>query len=70
MTFADMERALNDAKSQQAVVDANVHSMARLIANRLRASGSLDWKTRNALRDIKRELRDFDSRTGSWKEPS
>jgi hypothetical protein len=68
MTFDDMERALQAAKSQQQIVDANVHGMAKLIANRLRVAGSMDWKTVDAMRALKRELRDFDSRTGRWKE--
>lgn len=66
MNFDDVEGAVRAAKLSLAVADRHVGQMVRLSANRLR-SVELDWETVEALRAIKRELRDFDIRTGRWK---
>lgn len=66
MTFDEVEAAVKSAKTSIAVVDANVGAMVRLSAGHLRGV-QLTWPTVDALRALKRELRDFDIRTGCWK---
>jgi hypothetical protein len=68
MTFDDIVSAIDAAKNDNARVDNNVHKIAQLIAGRLRAAGSPDWRTADAFRALKKELASFDSRTGCWKE--
>lgn len=66
MTFDDFDRALEQAKSDMHVVDKHVTGMVKLCAGRLRYTDD-SYTTANALRKLKAELRDFDSRTGCWK---
>lgn len=65
--FDAMREAVRQGEYANKAVDDNVCEMVKLIKNRLRAStGSMTWATRDAMKDLKRELRSFDSRTGQW----
>ena len=67
MNFKDVETAVNETRTAQMAVDAQAGAMARLLVGRLR---NLDpnWQNGRALKALKRELRDFDSRKGWFKE--
>ena len=61
--FEDIRRAVVQAETTLRAADTVADSMARLLAGRLRhvASGYV-------LTKLKRELRDWNIHTGSWKE--
>lgn len=63
MNWDEMESAVRDAAWTMKQVDRRVSDMARMISHRLRAA-EVD---RQHLRALKRELQDFDARTGRWK---
>jgi predicted transcriptional regulator len=60
--FDEVRTAVNTARLQFQAVDEAANSMAQLLRGRLR---KVDSKV--VLTDLKRELQDFDSRTGVWK---
>lgn len=60
--FDEMRRALSVARSVQKAADENTNAMADLIRGRLRNVSSY------RLASLKRELRDFNIHTGTWKE--
>lgn len=64
--YDSVQKALSDAKTANFVVDQNVKEMVQLIRGRLRAAGSLDWKTAEAMTALKRELRDWNCSTKCW----
>lgn len=66
MTFDDIENALDTARQAQNIVDAHVTGMVKLCAGRLKHCDK-SYGAAGALRKLKAELRDFDSRTGCWK---
>lgn len=66
MTMQEIEAGLVSAKATISNVESQVAPMVRMCANLLRRAGG-NWQTTEALRAMKRELRDFDSRTGTWK---
>jgi hypothetical protein len=66
--YTSVQQAISAASAANYTVDQNVKEMAQLIQKRLRAAGSLDWKTAKAFTALKRELRDWDMRRGTWKE--
>lgn len=69
MNFADMQAVIDEADRTQRIVDQHVNVLIRLISGRLRAAGNPGYwsRERTALASLKRELRDFDTRTGRWK---
>lgn len=60
--FDEIRWAVQAAREQLAAVDAQTGKMAGLLVGRLRHVDAPE-----ALRDLKRELRDFDMTTGKWK---
>jgi len=62
MNFHDMNDALKNAHETIRMADTRVGQMAAICAGRLRKA---DVPT-SVLAKLKRELRDFDSRTGRW----
>jgi hypothetical protein len=60
--FDDMRRALSEAREIQSAADTNAGQMAQMIKGRLHHVAP--W----ILKDLKRELRDFNLTTGQWKE--
>jgi hypothetical protein len=66
--YDSVQKAISEAKAANFVVDQNVCQMAQLIQGRLRAAGSLDWRTAQAFSAIKRELREWNCTTKTWKD--
>jgi len=64
MHFSDMVDAVNEAKSIVMYGDNAIRRLAKLMINRLRVSGVDHF----VLCKLKIELRDFNMRTGQWKE--
>lgn len=64
MLWDEMNEAVRNAKTTLRIADTFVGQMANMIAGRLR-SGRVRSST---LETLKRELRDYDMRTGTWKE--
>lgn len=63
MNWQDFEHAIEHAKEEIRKGDQAAARLARLMRHRLRTA-DIDTET---LRAFKRELQDFDSRTGHWK---
>jgi hypothetical protein len=61
MTYDEMSAALKEAERTMNVADTVATWIARLLVGRLRKVSS-----ESTLVALKRELRDFDSRTGRW----
>lgn len=61
-TFDAIRQALSEARDIQKAADTNASQMAAMITGRLRHVPP--W----ILKDLKRELRDFNLQTGYWKE--
>jgi hypothetical protein len=66
--YDDVQKAIGDAAAANFTVDQNVKQFAHLIQGRLRAAGSLDWKSAKAFTALKRELRDWNATKGCWKD--
>ncbi len=62
--FDEMRRSIAEAETTLRVADAAAKNMAQIIKGRLRHANSWDLKV------LKRELRDFNIKTGKWKERS
>jgi hypothetical protein len=60
--FDAIRYAVQEARDQLRAVDEQAANMAGLLVGRLRRVGREDY-----LRELKRELRDFDMTTGKWK---
>jgi len=60
--FDDIRNAISAAREAQRAVANHSHAMAQLLAGNLRNMWSAD-----TLRTLKKELRDFDMVTGTWK---
>ncbi len=60
----EMRNQIRKAEKTLENADACVGAMLPLIAGRLREANF--WNSRDYLRKIKAELKDFDSRTGRW----
>jgi hypothetical protein len=58
----EMRAAMDEAKTRMEVADRCATEMARMLRGRLRRVNST-----HELRELKRELRDFDMTTGEWK---
>jgi len=61
MTYQEMDKAIREAEAVLNIADCYVNQMARFVVKRLRRVNT------NTLRDIKRELKNFNSNTGEWK---
>ena len=61
--FDETRRAVRAAREQIQAVDNIAYSMADLLQGRLRKVDS-----KRILSALKKELRDFDATTGTWKE--
>lgn len=66
MTFDEIQQSLDRAKTDMRLVEAHVTGMVKLCAGRLQHCDK-SYGTADALRKLKAELRNFDSRTGVWK---
>ena len=64
MEWSEMNRAVHDAIGVLNKADAFIGQMARLIVGKLK-SGDVSEYT---LKMLKTELRDFNMKTGGWKE--
>lgn len=66
--FDEFQDKLAEARAVNYAADFNTVEMLKLIKGRLRTAtyGRADWAARNALTDLKRELRDWNMTTGSW----
>lgn len=64
--FDEMRQALNEAKNLQAAADSQAKEMARILKGRLRRVGA-DYWGHEILCELKRELADYNMRTGEWK---
>lgn len=65
MNVPDMREALNEAERTFFAAEHHATTMARLLRGRLR---KVDSCYRHVLAELKAELRNFDSRTGRWRE--
>lgn len=63
----EIEAALGCARAANNAADDHAESMASLLVGRLRHVTS--YRGARALSKLKRELRDFDIRTNTWKSP-
>lgn len=63
MTLADMENAVDDARRTLAQADRAAARMAGMLRGRLRTGDIPSY----VLRDLKRELANFNMHTGEWK---
>jgi hypothetical protein len=61
VNFDDMHAAVQQAKATMSLADGFAHRMAAMLIGRLQHVPS--W----VLKDLKRELRDFNIHTGEWK---
>lgn len=61
MKLTDMENAIEEAETILRRADMTASKMARLLTGRLRKVNT--W----ILKDLKRELKDFNAHTGEWK---
>lgn len=72
LTMQQVEKAMKQAQQTAEHIDLEVGAMLRLSAGKLRQASKRSpgkWSdTTEALRKMKAELRDFDSRTGTWKD--
>lgn len=62
-----IETAVKEAQQTLAVADKLVMTVARLMVGRLRVLNQ-DWRGHDTLRRLKRELRDYNAHTQTWKE--
>lgn len=63
MTLADMENAVDDARRTLAMADKAAGRMASMLRHRLRTSNIPSY----ILKDLKKELANFNMHTGEWK---
>jgi len=64
VTFDDIYEAVSDAKITIERADNVIDKIARLISGRLRSA----QVSASALKKLKRELRNFNIHTGTWKD--
>lgn len=64
MKWSEMQAAVADAKSEIERTDQFVGEMVSIVAGRLRAAGNVNTYY---LKKLKRELQNFDSRSGCWR---
>ena len=63
MTITEMEQALEDARITMARADAVAGQLARILRGRLRNANIPSY----ILKDLKKELANFNMHTGEWK---
>ena len=63
----EIEKALSAARAASYAADEHADSMVRLLVGRLR--NVRGYQGVRALAKLKRELRDFDTRTHIWRQP-
>ena len=66
MNFDEMKQAVDDAERTIRHVDSQSIKMALMLKGRLRLV-SEDWRGVDTLKDLKRELSQFNAVTGQWK---
>lgn len=62
MNYDDVRRAVEEARQALRAADMHADGMARLLCGRLRQVNS------EVLKQLKRELHDFNAATGKWKD--
>ncbi len=67
MRTSEMYAEINEARTTLHNADRVSESLLPLLVGRLRKTGT-EWNTTEALRALKRELRDFNMTTGTWNE--
>lgn len=63
MNLEQLNEAVADAKETMRLADIAAYRVAHLLRGRLRSAGIPTYM----LEDLKRELRDFNLHTGTWK---
>jgi hypothetical protein len=63
MTFDEMTKAIEEAERTLRIADSQVYKMASLLVGRLHKVDTM-W----VLSSLKRELRDYNMQSGTWKE--
>jgi len=66
MYFSEMKKALDEAEITLKSADSIAGDMAKLLVGRLRKTGN-SYQSHLALKNLKRELKDYNIRTGKWK---
>lgn len=64
ITYSDMAKAIQEAENVQARADMYANRMAKYLAKRLRSSRI----NTSFLDDFKKELRNYNMTTGTWKD--
>ena len=68
MLLMEMQKAIDEASNVQKRADACAGKMAQLLVGRLRSVSRGDnYWNKQALAKLKRELQDYNIRTGQWK---
>jgi len=69
--FDDFRQRLEEAKIVNRAADVNTLEMVKLCKGRLRMASenvtNFGWSERDALTKLKKELRDWNMTTGTWK---
>lgn len=66
MYLYDVKKAVEEARQTQYAVDEQTATMASLIKGRLRTLPD-NYQTRELLAALKRELSQYNARSGTWK---
>ena len=66
--FDEMREAVREAEQQLRAADSYAHNMAKHLVGRLRmVNRDNNFWSNEILADLKRELADYNIRTGEWK---
>jgi hypothetical protein len=63
----EVRSAVRQSKATLQAADEVAGDLAQLLAPRLRSVDAGSWDNREALKALKKQLRDFDMTTGKWK---
>lgn len=66
MNYDEMSAAVKDAERTMRLADIATDSLVQLVVGRLRKVTS--WRGHDALKSLKKELRDYNMGTGKWKQ--
>jgi len=66
MNYFDMQQAVRDAEKTLEQANRQMAALAKLMQGRLRTVSN-DWQGKDILRELKRELSQFNASTGEWK---
>lgn len=66
MNYQEMTAAITDADATLRLADVKSKAFAKLLVGRLRAVSG-QWGGDEVLRELKRELTQFNASTGQWK---